>query len=136
MSSFSNGVWLGKSYNSFTMSDYSYESKEKQKQQIITERDGNYYCTYIVGKDGKKILLKKIPVPQMKEQEDSAKPIESDKAKTYDYNDLNNARTTFVCKQQMQMESANKKNLREAMDILNEYAGIPAKSNKTYVDTL
>ena len=103
---------------------------KKKKQQIISVREGNYYCTYIVDEKGQKILLKRIPAE--KDQKGLGVERETDDVKPCDYNAVKNARIAFECKQQMELEISRKKNLKEIISILKEYAGIPTDSNKNY----
>ncbi len=62
MSSNINNVCSRNPYDSFIMSKH--QSKEKdteesqKKKQVVSERQGNYYCTYMVDKEGKKSFNK------------------------------------------------------------------------------
>jgi hypothetical protein len=124
-----NSVLNSKAY-SFLDSD-SEEGKQKKKQ-IVTEREGNYYCTYIVDGNGNKVLLQQIPADQVEEKKTPGTRKESSETAPCDYKSVKSARTAFECKQQMNLEKSHKQNLKEIMNILEEYAGIPQGSGKTY----
>lgn len=130
MSSIINSVYTPKS-NSFLKSSDEEEHKEKKKK-IVTERQGNYYCTYIVDDKGQKILLKRIPAKQVEEKNNLGTQGNPIYAKLRDYSAVQNARTDFECKQKMNIEASHKENLHKIMNILKEYSGVPTDSNKSY----
>ncbi|MDF2984817.1 MAG: hypothetical protein K0R50_327 [Eubacterium sp.] len=136
MSLFINSVRAGKTYTSIAALDDKNNDENTQvkqkKKQILSVREGNYYCTYIVDEKGQKILLKRIPADQVKEQKGLGMERETDDVRPCDYNAVKNARTAFECRQQMDMEISHKKNLKEIMNILEDYAGITEDSNKNY----
>lgn len=112
--------------NLIRMPEYQMESNNPRatlkKKQIVLEREGKYYCTYIVDENGHKILLNRVPA-QAEEQKVLGKPIKS-AIKPYDCNAAKNERTVFECKQQIRMEASQKENLQGIMDILNQEIGI------------
>ncbi len=136
MSSSINNISTGRSYTFIDLSEDRHNGKNlqnsKKKKQIVSLREGKYYCTYIVNEKGQKILLNRIPIAQVEEQKSQEKPTESSKKKPFDSNLLKSAHTAFECKQQINIDVAHKKNMQEIMGILKEYAGIPHNSGKTY----
>lgn len=42
--------------------------KKPKKQQFISQMEGKFYCTYVVGDAGKKILISKIPISEMEKE--------------------------------------------------------------------
>ncbi|WP_242850596.1 hypothetical protein [Clostridium lundense] len=127
-------MYINNSYSSSITSEHKNKNKDaeksQKKKQIASEKQGKYYCTYVVGEDGKKVLLNKIPIAQVKKQKVLGNPIESDKTKSCDYNVVKNDSTAFEYKQQMHMNANHRKNLQEVMNILKESVGIPNTSNK------
>ena len=137
MSSSINSVWTGKPYPSLISSERQQESKNSQqshkKKQIVSVREGKYYCTYIVDDKGQKILLNRVPVTQVEDRKNTEKHMDGDETKSCDYNAIDNSRTAFEGKQQMNIEVSHKKNLQEVMNIVKEYAGIANDSSKIVV---
>lgn len=125
MEYFTNNIRNG---NFVRMSEYQLESNKTQatqkKKQIVSEREGKYYCTYIIDENGKKFLINKVPVAQVEEQKISGKPLKSDAIINYYYSIMKNDSAVFECKQNMRMEAAHKENLHEIMDLLKEEIGI------------
>lgn len=136
MSSFINSVCARKSHTSLILSEYQHESKSAKeshkKKQIVLQREGGYYCTYIVDEKGQKILLNRVPIAQTEEKKNLGKAIGSNEIMACDYDVIKNARTAFECKQQIRTKIAHKENLQETMNILKEYVGIPNDSSKTF----
>ncbi|SKC39996.1 hypothetical protein [Maledivibacter halophilus] len=83
--------------------------EEEEKKQIVVERDGKYSYTYMIDKEGRKILLRKIPVSQEEQQENLQNLIKPD--------------STNQCKQQMYMEGIHRRNLQEIMNIIKGNIG-------------
>lgn len=95
--------------------------KKKKKKQIISEKEGQYYCTYIVNEDGKKILMKKIPVYQVEKQNKSQELMNFDFTNCCDDKNVNEtARAVFQYNQQLHKKNAHKKDLQEMIDILKK----------------
>lgn len=134
MSLFINSVGSGKTYTyTAALDDKNNDENTRVKQkkkQILSVREGNYYCTYIVDGKGQMILLKRIPADKVKKQNGLEMERETDNVRPCDYNAVKNARTAFECRQQMDMEISHKKNLKEVMTILENYAGITEDPNK------
>ena len=42
--------------------------KKAKKQQFISQVEGKFYCTYVIGENGKKILISKIPISDMEKE--------------------------------------------------------------------
>lgn len=61
--SFNNIIGSGKSYTFPITSQYQHKSKDteesKKKRQIISEREGKYYNTYVVDEKGQKVIINK-----------------------------------------------------------------------------
>ncbi|NMM65416.1 hypothetical protein HBE96_22835 [Clostridium sp. P21] len=85
--------------------------KSKKSKQTISEREGNYYATYIVDEEGQKVLINKVPVTQMEKQKSSQNTITSNK-------EVKNNSSTPEYNQKMHIEAVHRKNIREVMDIL------------------
>lgn len=156
MSSYINNVCNEKSYTSLITSEYKSKNKDAQdlqskikdtqesqnkdketqklqkKKQMISEKEGNYYCTYMVDDEGQKTLIKKVPITQEQKQNSLQNSIESNETNFSDYNVKKNGSTTFEYKQQLHMEATHRKNLREVMDMLKGNIGIQNKLNKHY----
>ncbi|AVQ38083.1 hypothetical protein C7M56_05070 [Clostridium botulinum] len=132
MSSNINNVCSRNPYDSFIMSKH--QSKEKdteesqKKKQVVSERQGNYYCTYMVDEEGKKVLINKVPVEEAEEQNGLLNSNKSDNKKSLIYNSAKNTNTDFGYKQQMNMEATYRKNQQEIM----KNVGNPINSNKYY----
>lgn len=105
--------------------------KLKKSKQIVSEREGDYYCTYIVDDKGGKTLISKIPASLVEKQKKLQKSMESDETKSCDYNELKNIPATFQCKQKMYMESNHKKDLQGMINILKQGLGISCNTNKS-----
>lgn len=108
--------------------------KSQKKKQIVCEREGNYYCTYMVDDKGQKILIKKIPAPETDnlKLKHEQKQNEISQNNPSDYNIDRSGRTAFECKQEMKTQAVHKENLQQIMSILKEYSGIPGDTGKTY----
>lgn len=136
MSLFIDSARIGKTYTSIAaLEDKNNDGNtqvKKKKKQILSVREGNYYCTYMVDEKGQKILLKRIPADRVKEQKGLGMERATNDVRPCDYNAVKNARTAFECKQQMGMQISHKKNLKEIMNILKDYAGVPTDLNKNY----
>ena len=132
MSSNINNVCSRNPYDSFIMSKH--QSKEKdteesqKKKQVVSERQGNYYCTYMVDEEGKKVLINKVPVEEAEEQNGLLNSNKSDNKKSLIYNSAKNTNTDLGYKQQMNMEATYRKNQQEIM----KNVGSPSNSNKYY----
>lgn len=60
----------GVSFNPSTCKRYQDGSEKKlKKQQMISQVEGEFYCTYLVDETGKKILISKIPISQVEKEE-------------------------------------------------------------------
>jgi len=111
-----------------------HQSKEKdteesqKKKQVVSERQGNYYCTYMVDEEGKKVLINKVPVEEAEEQNGLLNSNKSDGKKSCNYNSAKNTNTDFEYKQQMNMEATYRKNQQEIM----KNVGSTSNSNKYY----
>ncbi|EHN15110.1 hypothetical protein [Clostridium sporogenes] len=127
-----NNVCIRKPYDSFIMSKHQSKKKDteesQKKKQVVSERQGNYYCTYMVDEEGKKVLINKIPVEEAEEQNGLLSSNKSDNKKSLIYNSAKNTNTDFGYKQQMNMEATYRKNQQEIMKNL----GSPSNSNKYY----
>ncbi len=107
--------------------------KSQKKKQIVCEREGNYYCTYMVDDKGQKILIKKIPAPEtdnLKLKHEQKNEISQTNPSCYNID--RSGRTAFECKQEMKTQAVHKENLHQIMNLLKEYSGIPASTGKTY----
>ncbi|KAJ49640.1 hypothetical protein BD780_001139 [Clostridium tetanomorphum] len=64
MNFYINNAYNSKSYNSSITSENQHKDKDteklKKKKQIISEKQGKYYCTYVVDEKGQKVLLNKV----------------------------------------------------------------------------
>lgn len=127
-----NNVCSRKPYDSFIMSKH--QSKEKdteesqKKKQVVSEIQGNYYCTYMVDEEGKKVLINKVLVEEAEEQNGLLSSNKSDNKKSLSYNSAKNTNTDFGYKQQMNMEATYRKNQQEIM----KNVGSTNKFNKHY----
>lgn len=106
--------------------------ESEKKQQIVCEREGSYYCTYMVDDKGQKILIKKIPAPDTDNKKNPQKQNEIAQPNPSNYSIDMSARTAFKCKQEMKTQVVHKENLQQIMSILKEYSGIPGDTGKTY----
>ena len=108
------------------------DSKDTQnthkKKQIISEQEGKFYCKYMVDDDGSKVLLSKVPIAQVKEQNSLN---ESNEINVLDYNVVSTTRAAFEYKQQ---QRHLKSNSQEIMDIINGNLGIQNNSNSKLFD--
>lgn len=129
-------LYINNAYNSSITSEHQNKSKDadksQKKKQIVSEKQGKYYCTYVVNEEGKKVLLNKVPIAQVEKQKVLGNQTEPDKTKFCDYNVVENDSTAFECKQQMHMNANHRKNLQEVMNILKGSVGIPNTSNKLF----
>lgn len=127
--SFNNIIGSGKSYTSPIMSEYQRKSKDteesKKKKQIISEKEGKYYNTYVVDEKGQKVLINKVSIEQIEKQKNSQNSIGSDEA-------VKNYSTTSKCIPKMHMEAVHRKNIQEVMDILRGNIGIHSNSKKSF----
>lgn len=127
-----NNVCGRNPYDSFIMSKH--QSKEKdteesqKKKKVVSEIQGNYYCTYMVDEEGKKVLINKVPVEEAEEQNGLLSSNKSDNKKSLIYNSAKNTNTDLGYKQQMNMEATYRKNQQEIM----KNVGSPSNSNKYY----
>ena len=72
MSSSVNSISSGNSYAYPVVTDSKEGSndtkKSKKSKQVISEKVGKYYCTYVVDESNNKHLISKIPIDKMETQ--------------------------------------------------------------------
>ncbi len=72
MSSSVNSISSGNSYAYPVVTDSKEGSndtkKSKKSKQVISEKVGKYYCTYVVDESNNKHLISKIPIDKMEKQ--------------------------------------------------------------------
>lgn len=137
-----NSIRDEKSYVSNVKSKQQHKNKETQelqesqksqkKKQIISQKEAEYYCTYIVGEKGEKILLSKVPIAQVENQNNLQNSFGSDKIKSCADKVINTARTALEFKQVMHREAEHKENIQEMINILKGDIGISKESNKNF----
>ncbi len=106
--------------------------KSQKKKHIVCEREGSYYCTYMVDEKGQKILIKRISADDTDDKKSPQKHDEGEQINPSNYCIDKSARTAFECKQEMKSQAVHKENVQQIMNILKEYAGIPEDKGKTY----
>ncbi len=90
---------------------------DHKRKKIISLRDGNYYCIYLVEENGQKILLNKIPVNRFKNPKNSEKP-----SKYYILRSCgSNTRTLFKYQRQIYIVAAHQQNVQRITDIIKRY---------------
>ncbi|WPC39421.1 hypothetical protein [Clostridium sp. JS66] len=117
---------LATSKNQSTSKDED-EVQKKKKRQIVSEQQGKYYCTYIVSEDGKKTLLRKIPIDKVKNQNNSQGLFTSNEIKHCSYEKTD--QTVFAIlkyKNQFHSENFRKQNikLQDMISMLKGTSGI------------
>ncbi|MBC2397946.1 hypothetical protein [Clostridium tetanomorphum] len=136
MNFYINNAYNNKSYSSSITSENQHKDKDtdklKKKKQIISEKQGKYYCTYVVDEKGQKVLLNKVPISQMEKQKVLENSTDSGKTKSCHYNANKNHSTAFQYKREMHMEATHRKNLQEVMNILKGNVGIATTSKKLF----
>jgi hypothetical protein len=96
------------------------EKKVRKKMQITSEIEGQYYCTYLVDEEGQKTKISQVPVAQAGIQNSLENTIQSpDTSSPSNYNLPKDAHISFELKQQLNLESTHKQNVRDMMDLIN-----------------
>lgn len=92
--------------------------KLQKKKHIMSQKEGNYYCTYMVDEEGGKILLNKLPVAESENQNNLKDSIESNESSAYSSKIITDSKSNFEYKQQLNLQATNKKNLKDIMKII------------------
>lgn len=104
-------------------SEYQPENNSSQaahrKKQMVSTREGKYYCTYLIDEKGHKILLARVPIAQIEDPKGLEEVLGTDTMKFCSNSTMTNDRAVFEYQQKMRMETAHRENLQEIMDILS-----------------
>ncbi len=112
--------YLGKTKNTQESEDKNkYTQKTHTNKHIASEKDGQYYCTYIVDDEGQKLLISKVPISQVAGQNELLNSAKFDDTKFCHSNVSSDAQINIEYKRQLDLESNHKKNLKDIMNILS-----------------
>lgn len=93
--------------------------KTHKKKHVVSEKDGKYYCTYMVDDEGQKLLINKVPISQVSGQNDLLNSTKFNNTELGHSNVSSDAQTNIEYKRQLDLESTHKKNIKGIMNILS-----------------
>lgn len=100
--------------------------KKNKKQQLLSQIEGKFYCTYVIGETGKKTLISKIPVPEMEKEKLCLEGSAFENIKNIISNNSKKGERTTENKEQGTKEANISSNNQEMMEILTSAMGIPS----------
>lgn len=96
----------------------------RKKEQIISERVGNYRYIYLINEKGQKILLTKVLAYKFEEERAKERQMQSVETEPASNCTKDNFRTAFEYNQQVRLQVVHKQNMQDIMDIIKDAAGI------------
>lgn len=103
--------------------------KKQKKQQLISQMEGNFYCTYVIGETGKKTLISKIPISETEKENICLERSAFENIKNMISHNSKNSEKTTRSKGQVAMENSTSSNRQEMMEILTSAMGIPGRQD-------
>ncbi|ADK15621.1 MULTISPECIES: hypothetical protein [Clostridium] len=115
-----NSISGGNSYAYPAVTDSKESSndtkKSKKSKQVISEKVGKYYCTYVVDESNNKHLISKIPIDKMEKQKLS-KNLTGDDATQYCLSALS-GKIHMSIDHKVKKQGANETDLLQLMNVL------------------
>lgn len=100
--------------------------KKHKKPQLISQREGKFYCTYVIGEDGKKRLISKIPIVETENDNISLAGSVFENIKNVVSHNIKNADGATGTKNQGSAQVSSHANTQEMIELLKVSVGIPS----------
>lgn len=117
----------GISFNSLT-SQKKQDGLEKKhkKPQLVSQREGKFYCTYVIGDDGKRRLISKIPILETESDKISLTGSAFENIKNVVSHNIKKTDGATDKKNQETTGESLHDNTQEMMELLKNSVGIPS----------